>query len=232
MGAINTQWVKYYSDTLIWVVNSVLVPALIAIAFIVFLWGAYRYYIWNGADEAARAKGHSAMLYGVIGFVLLFSLWGIVNIFMGTLGLTAGTRSPAFPTIGGGTTAPGGSPSNPFGGTGLFTNNGTGGFVGGGGTPAQNAALQTAFQGYNSCIAVNSGYVNGVFQCQALLDAYQQTYATVFPSSEGVVDNRNEGTGGTGGATVVPGCINPQAENYNPSATTDNGSCTFAASEI
>src|SRR3989344_959312 len=53
MGAINTQWVKYYSDTLIWVVNSVLVPALIAIASIVFLWGAYRHYIWNAADEEA-----------------------------------------------------------------------------------------------------------------------------------------------------------------------------------
>jgi hypothetical protein len=41
-------------------------------------------------------------------------------------------------------------------------------------------------------------------------------------------------TGGDtgGGPSDIPGCTNPTATNYNPSATTDNGSCVFSPPSI
>lgn len=88
-----------YRDLIVLAINSVFVPVLIALAFIVFLWGVYKYFILGAADEKNRAEGRTFVLYSVIGFVLIFSLWGVVNIVMGTLNLSAGTNSPTPPTI-------------------------------------------------------------------------------------------------------------------------------------
>ena len=100
-GGVNTSVIKQYSDAIIGVINVVLVPVLVAIAFIVFLWGVYKYYILNADNEAERAKGHQFMLWGIIGFVIIMSVWAIVNFVMSIFGLTS-TQSPTIPTIGGG----------------------------------------------------------------------------------------------------------------------------------
>lgn len=109
VAQINTVYIKGYSDSIVGIINSILVPVLIAIAFITFLWGVYKYFILGAAEEKSRTDGRQFVLWGIIGFVIILSLWGIVNLFMGTLGLSAGT-APKFPTIGGsapsGTTAP------------------------------------------------------------------------------------------------------------------------------
>lgn len=98
-----------YSDKIIYVVNYMLVPVLMALAFIVFLWGVFKYFILGSADEKNRAEGRQFVLWGIVGFVIILSLWGIVNLVMGTFGLSVG-KAPAFPTIGG-STAPAGSPA-------------------------------------------------------------------------------------------------------------------------
>jgi hypothetical protein len=81
---------------IIYVINFVLVPLIFAIAFIVFLWGIFRYYIAGAADEASRSKGHQLILWGIIGFVVMISLWGLVNIVANTFGL-AGYYAPPTP---------------------------------------------------------------------------------------------------------------------------------------
>ncbi|MDO8566636.1 MAG: hypothetical protein Q7R58_00595 [bacterium] len=66
-------------------INNVLVPVLFAIAFIVFLWGAFNTFIMGHASEDVKEKGKSLMLYGLIGFFVMVSIWGLVNILTGTV---------------------------------------------------------------------------------------------------------------------------------------------------
>ena len=68
-------------------INNVLVPVLFAIAFIVFLWGVFKTFIIGATSEEAKEEGKSLMLYGLIGFFVMVSIWGLVNILTGTVEL-------------------------------------------------------------------------------------------------------------------------------------------------
>ncbi len=80
-------------------INNILVPVLFAVAFIVFLWGAFETFIWGANSEDVKEKGKNLMLWGLIGFFVMVSVWGLVNIFSGTVsfgnntGPTGGTPS-------------------------------------------------------------------------------------------------------------------------------------------
>lgn len=69
-----------YKDLIVGTINNILVPIIIAIAFIVFLWGVFKYYIKGAEDESSRASGHQFILWGIIGFVIITSVWALVNI--------------------------------------------------------------------------------------------------------------------------------------------------------
>jgi len=100
MNGLDTSIIEGYANSITGLINDILVPALIAVAFLVFLWGIYKYFIQGADNEEARTTGKVFTLYGLIGFVVLFSVWGIVQIFMGTLNIGA-ANAPAPPTIGG-----------------------------------------------------------------------------------------------------------------------------------
>lgn len=67
------------------VVNP-LILLLAASAFVVFLWGVFRF-IANAGDEAKRKEGKSAIFWGLIGLVIIFGAYGIINIALGTFGI-------------------------------------------------------------------------------------------------------------------------------------------------
>src|SRR3989344_3931402 len=69
-------------------INNVLVPVLFAVAFIVFLWGAFMAFIVGSQNDTAKEKGKSLMLWGLIGFFVMISIWGLVNILVGTIDLS------------------------------------------------------------------------------------------------------------------------------------------------
>jgi hypothetical protein len=69
------------------IINGVLVPLVFAIAFIVFIWGIFQYFIAGGHDEEAKEKGKSLMIYGIVGFFVMVAVWGLVNILVGTFNL-------------------------------------------------------------------------------------------------------------------------------------------------
>src|SRR3990167_10441375 len=81
--------VNNLSDTgsfIINTINGVLVPVLFAVAFIVFLWGAFQAFIVGANNEEVKEKGKNLMLWGLIGFFVMISVWGLVNILTGTTG--------------------------------------------------------------------------------------------------------------------------------------------------
>lgn len=66
-------------------IQNILVPVLFAIAFIVFLWGAFNTFILGANSEDVKDKGKNLMLWGLIGFFVMVSVWGLVNILTGTI---------------------------------------------------------------------------------------------------------------------------------------------------
>ena len=89
-GGINTTYLQGYEQSIVGVINNILVPLLISIAFIVFLWGVYKYFILGAASPEDRKEGTQFVMWGIIGFAIIFSVWGLVNILLSTLGLSSG----------------------------------------------------------------------------------------------------------------------------------------------
>lgn len=57
---------------------NILIPFIFALAFIVFLWGITRAWILGGGDTEGVENGKKIALAGIIGFVVMASLWGLV----------------------------------------------------------------------------------------------------------------------------------------------------------
>ncbi|MEK7144346.1 MAG: hypothetical protein AAB794_00570 [Patescibacteria group bacterium] len=77
-----------YVGGFITLLNTVVVPVIAALAFAAFIWGAVNYFFLQAADEKKREEGRLFVLWGIIGLVVLFSVWGLVNLLLSTLGLT------------------------------------------------------------------------------------------------------------------------------------------------
>jgi hypothetical protein len=68
--------------------NDTLVPLVFAVAFLVFLWGMFKTFILGGGDEDKQKEGKQLMMYSIVGFVIMVSLWGIVNLIAGGFGFS------------------------------------------------------------------------------------------------------------------------------------------------
>jgi hypothetical protein len=80
-------------------INSVLIPFVFAAALLMFVYGMYKYFIYQGAvSEVEKESGKDLMIYAVIGFVLMVSIWGIVNLVASGLFTGIGGNAPV-PTL-------------------------------------------------------------------------------------------------------------------------------------
>ncbi|MGB4076428.1 MAG: pilin [Minisyncoccia bacterium] len=102
-----------FGGFIIYLINAILVPLVFAIAFIVFIWGVFEYFIAGAANEEKRKEGRNLVVYSLIGFFLMISVWGIVNLLVNSFGFNR-QNQPRLPTVSGG----GGG----FGGAGGFGN--------------------------------------------------------------------------------------------------------------
>ena len=71
--------VTSFLSNIVTFMNETLVPLIFALAFLVFLWGMFKTFILGGSDEGKQEEGKSLMVYAIVGFVIMVSLWGIVN---------------------------------------------------------------------------------------------------------------------------------------------------------
>lgn len=68
-------------------INNIIVPLVFALAFVVFIIGIFIYFIAGAANDEKRQKGKQLMIYGIIGFFVMISIWGLVHILTGTIRL-------------------------------------------------------------------------------------------------------------------------------------------------
>ncbi len=86
-GTSFKDWVGSGNTGIIGLVNNFVVPVIFAFAFAAFVWGIMNYFFLHVDDEKKRAEGRYFVLWGLIGMVVLFSVWGFVNILLSTLGV-------------------------------------------------------------------------------------------------------------------------------------------------
>jgi len=78
--------------------DAVLIPFIIGIGFLFFVWGIFKYFIFGGADEEAKTQGKSLIIWATIGFVLIIIFWGVINLLTESTGL-ANSELQNIPTI-------------------------------------------------------------------------------------------------------------------------------------
>ncbi len=64
---------------------SAIVPILVALGIVYFVWGVINYVIAD--SEEAKQKGRDSIVFGVIGLAVILSVWGLVRMVMLTFNL-------------------------------------------------------------------------------------------------------------------------------------------------
>ena len=82
-GQINT-----FMDDISIFINNTLIPLVFAIALLMFIYGVFKYFILGGHDPEKQKEGRQLMLYSIVGFVVMVSIFGIVNLIAGGLGFS------------------------------------------------------------------------------------------------------------------------------------------------
>ena len=79
-------------------INNTLVPLIFALALLMFLWGVFKFFILGGDDDS-RQDGKKFMIWGILAFVMMVSVWGIVNALAGGLGFSKDENIQNIPNI-------------------------------------------------------------------------------------------------------------------------------------
>lgn len=112
--------IQTFLKNIITFLNETIVPFIIAAAFLVFIWNMARYFIIGSTvagDEkkgvvSGRIRARQYALYSIIAFVVILSLWGIVNMFVDGFGFGAEQQiTPDYMNSGGAGSSGGSTPS-------------------------------------------------------------------------------------------------------------------------
>jgi len=77
--------------------NTTLVPFLFILAFVFFTVNVARYFIIGGSNQTEQEKAKKYAIWSISAFVLMISIWGIVNLLTTSFGLCySGTLEPDY----------------------------------------------------------------------------------------------------------------------------------------
>lgn len=82
-------------------IDQILIPLVFSLALIFFLFGVFKYFFSSGATaEEKRLQGKKYIGWAIIAFVVMVSIWGIVNVITGTFKFDDAER-PSLPCFSG-----------------------------------------------------------------------------------------------------------------------------------
>ena len=67
---------RAFVEIILNLINNALVPFILALALLVFLWGVFRYFIADSSK--AKEEGRNLLVWGLLAFVVMITVWGIV----------------------------------------------------------------------------------------------------------------------------------------------------------
>ncbi len=78
-----------------------LIPFIIALTVLVFLYGIFKFVI-SGGDSEARKEAQGYIIWGVVALFVMVSVWGLVNILVRSVNLdNTAPNAPGLPNPGG-----------------------------------------------------------------------------------------------------------------------------------
>lgn len=80
------------------VILNPIISLLFALAFVYFIYGIIKFLSLEPGDKA-REEARSAMLWGIIGMVIMFSVYGIIHFVLGTFGIQESDIPTSLPFI-------------------------------------------------------------------------------------------------------------------------------------
>lgn len=79
------------------ILNNTVIPILFAVAVVYFLYGVVKF-VMSAGDEEKRKEGKNAMIWGIVGLVVMVSLYGLLGFLSTSLGLTS-SGTVTLPTV-------------------------------------------------------------------------------------------------------------------------------------
>lgn len=70
-----------------------IIPMIMALAILIFLWGIVKYILASG-DPAKEKAARSSIIYGLLGVLVLVAFWGIIQIVTSTFDIETGGTLP------------------------------------------------------------------------------------------------------------------------------------------
>jgi hypothetical protein len=87
-GDAKTSAIGSFLGNIILFINNILFPLALAIAFIALVWGIVKYFVIGGDSDDGKSKGKDLIIYSVVGFVIILSFYGIINVLANGLGFS------------------------------------------------------------------------------------------------------------------------------------------------
>jgi succinate dehydrogenase/fumarate reductase cytochrome b subunit len=99
---IHAQTAQQFVINFTTVLNTLIIPSLMALAFLFFVINAVRFFVIGSTSEEGRDKAKALAIYGISAFVLIITFWGIINLLTSSIGLdgTAQTVNDYCPSTG------------------------------------------------------------------------------------------------------------------------------------
>lgn len=72
------------------IIGRSVIPFIFALAVVMFIWGAVKFFIINAEEDEKRAQGKQFMLWSIIALTVMISIWGLVSILGSTFGFNTG----------------------------------------------------------------------------------------------------------------------------------------------
>ena len=85
-GGTNSDLAKAF-EGIIEFANEILIPFIIGIGFLLFVFGMFQYFIAGGANDESREKGKKLMINATIAFVVIIIFFGVINVLTNSTGL-------------------------------------------------------------------------------------------------------------------------------------------------
>ncbi|MBP9856177.1 MAG: hypothetical protein KBC48_02665 [Candidatus Pacebacteria bacterium] len=81
-------------ETIIDLINSIIIPLIVGIAGVYFMIGVIKY-VTSGDSEEGRKGARNMMIWGIIALFVMISVWGLVNILIDTFNFSENTIRPS-----------------------------------------------------------------------------------------------------------------------------------------
>ena len=70
---------------LICVINQSIIPLIFSLALLVFVYGVVKFFIIEADEEAQRTQGKDFLIWSIVAFTVMISVWGLVRILGGVI---------------------------------------------------------------------------------------------------------------------------------------------------